>query len=61
MMEHRAPTRLDLRRAFSSYLIAYKASSRPGHVDYSLGRIDLLLPAEQMKELARNDDVDLAI
>lgn len=53
--------RLDLRRAFSSYLIAYKASSRPGHVDYSLGRIDLLLPAEQMKELARNDDVDLAI
>ena len=52
--------RLDLRKAFSSYLIAYNASSRPGHIDYSLGHIDLLLPAELMEELAHNGDVNLA-
>ena len=60
MIEHQPPRPLHLHRSYPSYLVAEQACSRSGHVDYCLNRLDLLLPAEQVQELTRKNDVNLA-
>ena len=60
MIEHHTPRPLDLHRLHPSYLVAEKACPRSGHVYYFLNRLDLSLPAEQMQELTRKNDIDLA-
>ena len=60
MVEHQTPRPLDLHRLHPSYLVAEQACSRSGHVNYLLNRLDLPLPAEQMQELRRKYDVNLA-
>ena len=41
-------------------LVAEQARSRSGHGNCFLHRLDLLLPAEQVQELTRKNDVNLA-
>ena len=59
--EHDAPRPLEFHGMYPSYLVAYKARFRPGHANNLPQHLKLFLPAEQMKELTRKDDVDLPV